>query len=258
MISLVNSFILRSVQNKCSKYKNQNMINGQHTTDTTTNSDTNTKNKKIENQHIYAILDRSASMSGKTENVLKGLRQQVDELKNDKTCSIFISVKIFDTEQSTIMDTKNVKNITENDFEVLKETYIPRYNTAIKDALGDSLVYLIDTQMSEKKYEDVVIYLFTDGKENASVNINYTGDKLKDLIQKSEKEHNIKVLYVGSNQDSIVNANNLGISYDKAMDYNETFEGVNGTYRALSDAIRRSRSNEPIGFTYIERTRSML
>ena len=164
---------------------------------------------------------------------------------------------MFDTSQSILLNTKNIKDVTESDFEDMTKKYIPRSKTAIKDALGDSINYLIGVQLSPEKYDDVIIYLFTDGLENASVNVNYTGDKLKKIIENSEREYNIKVLYVGSNQDSILNASSLGVSSGRAMDYNESAEGVCATYRALSAASKRSRSNEPIDFTLPERTRSM-
>lgn len=232
-------------------------IEEQRTMDTYSNTDTNSKNTKTERQHIHAILDRSGSMTGKTENVLMGLRTQVNDLQKEEDCSIFLSVKMFDTSQSILLNTTNVKDVTESHFEYISEQYKPRSQTAIKDALGDSINYLIGVQLSSEKYDDVIVYLFTDGLENASTNINYTGDKLKKIIENSEKEHNIKVLYVGSNQDSIFNACNLGISAGRAMDYNESTEGVCATYRALSQASQRSRSHESVDFTLPERTRSM-
>ena len=164
---------------------------------------------------------------------------------------------MFDTEQSIILNTTNIKNVSASDFEDMSKKYIPRYQTALRDALGDSLNYFISKQRSKYNYDDVIVYVFTDGFENASINVNYMGDKLKHLIEESEKVHDIKVLYVGSNQDSILNAGKLGVSSGRAMDYNESTEGVCETYRALSEASRRSRLNEPIEFTIPERTRSM-
>ena len=68
--------------------------------------------------------------------------------------------------------------------------------------------------------------------------------------------HNIKVIYVGSNQDSILNAADLGISPGLALDYDECTENINCVYRALSGVAERVRNGIDADFTLPERLAS--
>ena len=218
----------------------------------------NSPEGRIKTQHIHAILDRSGSMTGKTEEVMNGFQSQLEELQSDEKFLISLSVKMFSTDQAIILEEKEVKKIDKKELEKIKEEYIPRGQTALRDALGDLLMYLNEIQSSTSKFDDVVIYVFTDGLENASRNQKYTGDALKKIIETSEENFKIKVLYVGSNQDSILSASHLGVKQGRAMNFNESCDGIINVYRALSSAAQRSRECEEINFTSFEKNSSMV
>ena len=55
--------------------------------------------------------------------------------------------------------------------------------------------------MNPNAYDSCVIYVVTDGLENNSKN--YTYDKIKKLVEQAETVYNIKILYLGANQDAI-------------------------------------------------------
>ena len=65
------------------------------------------------------------------------------------------------------------------------------------------------------------------------------------MIQKAENEFNIKVFYVGSNQDAILNASHIGIPAGQAINFVDTEEdNVQAVFRSLSSVAARMRSNE--------------
>tara|TARA_B110000008_G_C16913077_1_gene541520 strand:+ start:830 stop:1477 length:648 start_codon:yes stop_codon:yes gene_type:complete len=208
-------------------------------------------------QYIHAILDRSGSMSGKISDVVGGFRTNIHNLKDEEFFDIYVSAKMFDHEQDTIIPNTNVKEFTDECFDEAMKNYVPRGQTALRDALGDSINYFITMyDMSTVKYQSCMIYVMTDGLENASRNPNYTSDKLGLLIKKAEN-YNIKVFYIGANQDAILNASNIGISENQAINYTENTQNVESVFRSLSSVAHRIRSNQDVGFNENERLTSV-
>ena len=76
------------------------------------------------------------------------------------------------------------------------------------------------------------------------------------MIENAEKTYNIKVMYLGANQDAILEANKFGIDYSRAMNYSETPENVQSAYRSAASAAVRTRSLGRTEFTQSEREAS--
>ena len=160
-------------------------------------------------QHVHAILDRSGSMNGKTEDVIGGFRSNIKNLREEQNFDIYISAKMFDNEETVLLRSTPVKDLTDEELDDALKLYVPRGQTALRDALGNSLTNFMN--IYAQPFHSCMIYVMTDGLENCSTNPSFYSDKLKELIQKAENEFNIKVFYVGSNQDAILNASHIGI-----------------------------------------------
>lgn len=213
--------------------------------------------KECISQNIHAILDRSGSMRGKIQDVIGGLKSNIEELKKNKEEEedIFLSIKLFDDSQDIILASKNIEAIDDQKIDVLLEGYKPRGQTALRDALGDSLNYFMNhCQMNDTKNSKTMIYVMTDGLENASRC--YTSEKLQEMIEKA-KMNDITVYYIGSNQDSIFQAKQIGIDAGHAMNYNENDESNRGVFRSLAAVAQRSRSGNDDSFTMLERASSV-
>lgn len=205
-------------------------------------------------QYVHGILDRSGSMNGKTQDVIGGFKTNIEELKKNKEYDfdIFVSAKMFDHEEKCLLEPSNIKMLNENSINAFMKEYVPRGQTAIRDSLGKSLTYFIEKYSSEK-FESCIVYVFTDGQENASKI--YSVDQIKKLVKDAES-CNINVVYVGSNQDAILNAQMFGINPDLALNYVERSENVSSVYRALSGVAKRVRSGGRAEFTILERSAS--
>ena len=110
--------------------------------------------------------------------------------------------------------------------------------------------------MDPGAYDSCIIYVTTDGLENASKR--YDNDKIKKMILNAEETYNIKLMYLGANQDAILEANKFGVDYSRAMNYNETPENVQSAYRSAASAAVRTRSLGRTEFTQVERSQSSM
>lgn len=213
--------------------------------------------KDCSSQHIHAILDRSGSMHGKIQDVIGGLKSNIEELKRNKKENerISISIKLFDDYQDIILPSKNIEELDNATIDTILEGYKARGQTALRDALGDSVNYFMNhCEMNVQQNLKTMIYVMTDGLENASKH--YTSERLQEMIQNA-KTKDITVYYIGSNQDSIFQAKQIGIGQGHAMNFHENNESNQSLFRSLAAVAQRSRTGNDDNFTMIERISSV-
>jgi uncharacterized protein YegL len=204
-------------------------------------------------QEVVAILDRSGSMNGKVDDTLGGINAAFEQLKTEQEANttIKVSVKLFDHEEQLLFRSIDLKDVRP----IETRQYIPRGTTALLDALGNTLDYFMTKKRQDSNaYDSCVIYVVTDGIENSSQM--YNAEKIKSLIVEAEKTYNIKIIYLGANQDAILEASKYGISTDSALNYSENSQNVESAHRSLASAVKRVRTGEYNGFTNIERNAS--
>ena len=206
-------------------------------------------------QEICVNVDRSGSMRGKESDTVGGINVMLDELKSSNTDedTVRVSIKLFDHEQ--IMKTRCVDISEIEEFPVSE--FVPRGQTALLDAIGDSLRYFMEKKlMNPNAYDTCLVYIATDGLENASKR--HTRDDIKKLISNAEEKYNIKVIYLGANQDAILEAGNIGISANSAINYDETSDNIQAVYRGAAAVAHRDRSFPQVApeFSHVERQAS--
>ena len=177
---------------------------------------------------VVGVIDRSGSMRGKETDTVGGINAAFDEIKRSKGAdeTINVSIKLFDHEEKMLLRHVNI-----DDFKVLTVSqFVPRGSTALRDAIGNTLVYFMERKLKNPEaFETCVIYVATDGFENASNY--YTSERLRNLIKNAKESYKIEILYLGANQDAILEAGKFGISSDNAINYCETAETTEGVYR---------------------------
>jgi len=209
----------------------------------------------INKQEVVGILDRSGSMSGKETDTVGGINSMIKELKNNAKVDddIRVSLKLFDHEENIVWRSKPLSEVDEFDI----KNFIPRGQTALLDALGHSLNYFMEKRlMDPNAYNSCLIYIATDGYENASKY--YTRDHLKKMIKNAKEKYNIEVIYLAANQDAILEAGTMGINANQAINYNENQDATQAVYRAVGRVASSQRSNPTttIAFTGAERQAS--
>lgn len=202
---------------------------------------------------VVAIIDRSGSMVGKEDDTIGGINSAFEELSKseDANTIIKVSVKLFDHMEEILfssIELKDVKPITRSQYSV-------RGQTALLDTIGNTLNYFMEKKLDDHSaYNACTIYIATDGFENSSRY--YNNNQIKSMIKQADESFNIKILYMGANQDAILEANKYGITPEQAINYSESPQHVNAVYRAAASATRRHASGNNLAFTLPERCAS--
>ena len=209
--------------------------------------------KKIKKQKVIGIIDRSGSMKNKEDDTIGGINTTLEQLKNDKQEDEYIdvSIKLFDHEEIMKIRSQNIDTI---EF-LTRYDFVPRGSTSLYDAIGNTLTWVMHQKIMDVEfYDNCIIFVATDGEENSSKI--YNNKQIESMIKEAKKNYNIEFLYLGANQDSILNASKIGISSHQAMNYSETEINVENAYRAVGNAAKRFRSSGSVEFTDVERISS--
>tara|TARA_X000000368_G_scaffold411971_1_gene397616 strand:- start:419 stop:1048 length:630 start_codon:yes stop_codon:yes gene_type:complete len=205
-------------------------------------------------QIVCGIIDRSGSMKGKEEDTIGGINSAIELLKDelDNDVDIKITMKFFDHESYLLF-----KDIDINEVRPLKRSDLkPRGQTALLDAIGSTLKYYIQKKVNDPKcFDSCVIYVSTDGLENCSKI--YNNNTIKDNIEIA-KELGIVLLYLGANQDAILEARKFGLNEGLALNYTEDRASMESAYRSAGNAAKRHRTGTSIDFLPTERMESQL
>lgn len=205
-------------------------------------------------QEIVAIIDRSGSMYGKEEDTIGGINTTIQELNNSENVDeINFSLKFFNEKEEMKIRSKKITEIRPLQASELR----PSGSTALLDAIGNTINYFTQKKLQYKdSFEQCLIYVATDGLENASRYFNK--NTLKQIIQNAETSYNIKVMYLGANQDAIFEASQIGIPIERAINFNENRESSQNVYRAVATSAQRSMTGYNAEFLQSERSESTL
>lgn len=174
------------------------------------------------NTEIILILDCSGSMLSIKPSVIDGYNQFLKEQKEFKGTAK-ISVAHFNDTCRILLSGQHlpiVQNLTE-------KNYIPEGMTALYDAIGEVLETQGKRIHDEKWAEVVMVVIITDGQENASSR--YRASDIKQMIEHAQN-HQWKFIYLGANQDAMLNAEKIGIDPTFVRGWQTTEEGTKDAY----------------------------
>ena len=186
---------------------------------------------------IVFILDRSGSMSGLESDTIGGFNSMIAKQQKEEGEAI-VSTVLFDDETDVIHDRVaigEVKKLTEEDYYV-------RGCTALLDAVGGAIHHIGNVHKYAREEDRPAKTLFiitTDGLENASRH--YSFKDVKRLIKRQQEKYNWEFLFLGANIDAVEVAGNMGISKDRAANYNCDELGTALNYQVLEAAVTRVR-----------------
>lgn len=194
--------------------------------------------------HLFFIIDKSGSMQPRVSQVYSGFKEFIEEQKTIGG-SDSVSVVFFNTGSDLVLDKVPLADVVELE----PGTYRPSGCTALYDAMGKVLSRLKE---GHAEGEEAILIVITDGEENSS--FEFSQQNIRELI--SETKEFVKTVFLGSNQDAVLNGANLGI--DVSLDYVDN--NLQTAMRGTSAAVNRYRSaggTESITFTQTEREVSM-
>lgn len=213
-------------------------------TKTKTKATKTARKKKAEKTHIIAVIDKSGSMSSVAQEAMMGFNTFLaaqKKLKDKATMNVVLFSgpdQITPLYEDRILDVKEVEELT-------SENYRPNGNTALNDAIVQSMVSfkLKENAMKPSQQPDkVLVIIVTDGEENSSREYPKSKiDEVKKLITKRKTE-NWQFMFICSTEDAALTGEALGVSKGNVFQYTNDAVGNNIMYSTLSMATTSFRS----------------
>lgn len=201
---------------------------------------------------LVFILDRSGSMSGLESDTIGGFNSLIERQKQvEGKC--YVTTVLFDNQVETIHDRVElgqIKPMTDRD-------YTTRGCTALLDALGSSIRHISQIHKyarAEDVPEHTTFIIMTDGMENASRR--FDSDTVKRMISHEKEKYGWEFLFLAANIDAVETAARVGISADRAVNYNADSKGTRVAYEAVAATVRCARAGRPIGADWKEKIQS--
>lgn len=186
---------------------------------------------------IVLIIDKSGSMDTIKDDAIGGFNSFLTEQK-DIERDANVTFVLFDDRYDLIHNGKDIHEVDE----LTKKTYRPSGTTALLDAVGrtvDRVGERLNELTNSEKPENVIVFILTDGMENASSD--YTKDQVKEMIQHQESKYSWEFIYGGANQDAFEEAGGLGIKAQNTFNFEATGQGTREAYENSSDMVASYR-----------------
>lgn len=184
--------------------------------------------------HLTVILDRTGSMEPIRNDIIGGFnaflkKQQAEPGKATLTLVQFDSKDPYEV----ICHFKPLAEVPE----LTRETYVPRANTPLLDAMGRGINDLDATlaKMQEGKRPDrIVMVIITDGQENASRE--FTKGQVEKMIKDKQEKSGWQFVFLSADLAAIGDAVKSGVRYCSSMAFDKD---AHGTAMAMSSASNR-------------------
>ena len=204
-------------------------------------------------QEIVLLIDESGSMRSKIQFIIDGVNGIISKTKISRlnTETINFSLKFFNHREYVKINQVNIINVNPININDIS----PCGQTALLDALGKTLKRFIFKKITNSNtFDNCIIYVITDGQENSSKV--YNNQMIRNMINCAKNNFNIDVVYIGSSNDTLLHANDIGISETNSMIFVEEPETFSNMVQSIADSSSRIRAGEEFYFTMNERTSS--
>lgn len=200
----------------------------------------------MENLHLYILLDKSGSMMEREKILRTSFWEFVSKQKDlcIENQQVFVTIGAFHHSLSILYENVPIQEIQP----LTQEEYRPSGSTALFDAMG-FMLEKIKLLISPRK---VMMIIITDGEENDSQS--FSQEDIRKLVEET-KEYT-EIIYLGSNQDAILNGAIFGATERSSLTYRD--ENLPEALDSLSQGISRARRGESQGveFSPLERESS--
>lgn len=180
---------------------------------------------------IICVVDRSGSMHNIIDDAVGGFNSFLHDQKQLED-EAYLTLYRFDNEVELLYECLPVPEFPE----ATRETFKPRNNTAMWDAVGTAL----NDGVNRIKDSKVIVVVITDGWENASQKYNASG--VKKMIEEC-REMKWEFLFLGANIDTLEVGNEMGLAAAQTVQYAANARGVETAYMNISDTVSMVRSS---------------
>lgn len=188
---------------------------------------------------IIAILDRSGSMESSIDDVIGGFNSLVEKQRAlPGECRV--TLVIFDNLIDTLYEDVPIAEVQS----LTREQFFARDFTALSDAVGSTIDRAGRRYASipfERRPSKVVVFISTDGRENASKE--YNTKQVREMIKHQQENYQWHVVFTGADIDSYDIGATLGVAGTTTINYGKSAMGVQTLYSVVSNKLGALRSN---------------
>ncbi len=190
---------------------------------------------KIQTAEMICLLDKSGSMYGKETDTIESYNHMLKKQK-ELPGEAYITTVLF----SDRLEILNLHTPVQNVEELTDKEYFTEGNTALFDAIGKVLTQAdrIISQYSESSTPRVLVFIITDGAENASRD--YSLPAVRSLLQKKQ-DAGWEILFFGTDLDILKTAQSIGIKKEHTFPYSMDSSGIRTSYQTAGLYFSRLR-----------------
>lgn len=190
---------------------------------------------------ILVITDRSGSMGTIETAVIEGFNAFITDQK-----TVPGEAKVTYIQFDHLYDVVYAGTPIQDVPLLTKETFIPRGWTAMQDAIGKTLNEQGKRIHDESWADLVIVYVITDGAENASKE--FTLEQVQEMVKHAES-NGWKFIFQAANIDAVKTAMFYGVSAQSASAFSSDFDatsiGTTMAYATNSNLTRSLRTGNP-------------
>lgn len=206
---------------------------------------------KKDKSEVIIVLDRSGSMHS-IKNDMEGGFKTFLEKQKEQPGECNLSLYQFDDQYEAVFENRNIKDVNEI-------SIVPRGGTALLDAIGkatNTVGEKLSNLPEEERPETVIMAVITDGQENSSKEFNTL--KVKEMVEYQSNVYNWKYVFMGANQDAILNGAGFGFHGGTSLSYGTSSCAISGAFSAFSSGVSCMRmAAKDYSFSEYERKLAM-
>lgn len=173
---------------------------------------------------VNIIVDESGSMASRKRQVISGVNEYLDELRNNNDVDYRVNIVKFAYNSKILNEDMPLA-------EVGKFTdYKPDGGTALIDAVGDAIT-AVDRSLSKVNLKTAIFLILTDGEENSSHR--FTTYQVKSMIEDRQTKGWV-FTYMGADANAWDASSAIGISKNNTWVWNPAY--TVGTFAANAQA----------------------
>jgi len=204
--------------------------------------------------HIAVILDRTGSMETIRDDTIGGFNTFLNAQKGAPGLASLTLVQ-FDSQDpyEIVYHFKALAEVPE----LTRETFVPRANTPLLDAIGrgiNDLEKSLADKTEAERPSRVVMVLITDGQENASRE--FRKDQIEKMIKEKQEKAAWQFVFLSADLDAIGDALASGVRAASTLAHDKDSRGVGAAWAALSRSVSdyRSGNKEDVSFSDEDRS----
>lgn len=179
---------------------------------------------------VGLIVDRSGSMNRLREDAEGGVNAFIDK-QREIDGEIVLSLTDFDTVVEVKENLTPIANVE-------RYTLLPRGNTALYDAIGETVTIMgeqLAAMDEDQRPSKVILVIVTDGQENSSHEWNR--EQVADLLKRQQERFAWEIMYLSASPEAFADGRDLNIRRDHTHSIPKGVHGMSSSYAGAAETV---------------------